>query len=75
MPQKINRPPNGTFRGDARRARDAVRGAVVQVADGDVRVVLDEPALPAPGQACVFYAGEQVLGGGIIVRGDVGAAS
>jgi tRNA-specific 2-thiouridylase len=57
------------------RARDAVRGAVVQVADGDVRVVLDEPALPAPGQACVFYAGEQVLGGGIIVRGDVGAAS
>jgi tRNA-specific 2-thiouridylase len=32
-------------------------------------VVLDEPqAAVAPGQACVFYAGERVLGGGWIRR-------
>ena len=35
---------------------------------GEVMVELDEPALPAPGQACVFYEGERVLGGGIITR-------
>jgi tRNA-specific 2-thiouridylase len=36
---------------------------------GAARVVLDEPqAAVAPGQACVFYAGERVLGGGWIRR-------
>jgi tRNA-specific 2-thiouridylase len=29
---------------------------------------LDDPALPAPGQACVFYRQDRVLGGGIIAR-------
>lgn len=34
-------------------------------------VILDEPqAAVAPGQACVFYRGERVLGGGWIRRGD-----
>ncbi len=46
------------------RAREPVRGAVI---DGD-RVRLDLPALPAPGQACVFYQGSRVLGGGFIRR-------
>ena len=50
------------------RAREAVRGAVVRTIDGATIVELDEPALPAPGQACVLYLGERVLGGGLITR-------
>ncbi len=45
------------------RARDALRPASV-TADGTV--TLDDPALPAPGQACVFYSGDRVLGGGFV---------
>ncbi len=45
------------------RARDSMHGAEV-TADG--LVTLDEPALAAPGQACVFYAGDRVMGGGFI---------
>ncbi len=45
------------------RARDKFRAASVA---SDGQVLLDEPALPAPGQACVFYAGDRVLGGGFI---------
>ncbi|MCC6716528.1 MAG: tRNA 2-thiouridine(34) synthase MnmA [Acetobacteraceae bacterium] len=48
------------------RARDTLRPArVVPHGDG-AEVVLEVPALAAPGQACVFYRGEQVLGGGFI---------
>ena len=50
------------------RARDEPRAATVRVEDGLTTVLLDEPALPAPGQACVFYDGDRVLGGGIMVR-------
>jgi len=35
-------------------------------AEGGAEVALDAPALPAPGQACVLYAGSRVLGGGFI---------
>lgn len=49
------------------RAREAPQEAEV-VNDGEVRVELDRPALAAPGQACVFYAGSRVLGGGFIER-------
>ena len=31
-------------------------------------VILDDPAMPAPGQACVFYQGARVVGGGFIER-------
>jgi tRNA-uridine 2-sulfurtransferase len=37
-------------------------------------VLLDEPALPAPGQACVFYDGDRVLGGGFIARPSTSSA-
>jgi tRNA-specific 2-thiouridylase len=48
------------------RARDSMHAAqVVPTAEG-AEVLLDEPALPAPGQACVFYQGSRVLGGGFI---------
>ncbi|MBL8643551.1 MAG: tRNA 2-thiouridine(34) synthase MnmA [Rhodospirillaceae bacterium] len=41
---------------------------------GTANVVLDEPeTAAAPGQACVFYDGERVLGGGWIARDDAKA--
>ncbi len=51
------------------RARDTARPARLHPAGAGVLVELDDPALPAPGQACVFYAADRVLGGGIIARG------
>jgi tRNA-specific 2-thiouridylase len=42
----------------------------VRTDEGGTVVVLDEAALPAPGQACVFYRGDRILGGGIINRMD-----
>jgi tRNA-specific 2-thiouridylase len=63
------RPPAHEFRCSVKlRAREAARPATVGPGGGGATVALDELALPAPGQACVFYAGEQVLGGGIIMR-------
>jgi tRNA-specific 2-thiouridylase len=50
------------------RAHDQPRPACVRTAGGETTVELDEPALPAPGQACVFYRNDRVLGGGIIAR-------
>jgi tRNA-uridine 2-sulfurtransferase len=50
------------------RARDVLRPAVVEACEDGAVVLLDEPALPAPGQACVFYDGDRVLGGGFICQ-------
>jgi tRNA-specific 2-thiouridylase len=35
-------------------------------AAGRIRVALDVPAVVAPGQACVLYDGDRVLGGGML---------
>jgi tRNA-uridine 2-sulfurtransferase len=48
------------------RGRDSLRAATVRAEGEGAVVTLAEPALPAPGQACVFYDGTRVLGGGII---------
>jgi tRNA-specific 2-thiouridylase len=49
------------------RARQAAQPALVTpTAGGTAQVRLDTPALAAPGQACVFYVGDRVLGGGFI---------
>jgi len=59
------------FRAQARvrhRAPD-VPATVHPREDGRARVVFDEPVRAvAPGQSCVLYDGEVVLGGGIILR-------
>jgi tRNA-specific 2-thiouridylase len=52
------------------RAREEPHGATVYATHDGAEVRLDAPALPAPGQACVFYDGERVLGGGFIRRPD-----
>ncbi len=52
------------------RARDVQRHAIVETRSVGAVVRLDDPALPAPGQACVFYDGDRVLGGGFITRAD-----
>jgi tRNA-specific 2-thiouridylase len=54
------------------RARDVPRPATVRATAAGAAVALDDPALPAPGQACVFYDGERVLGGGFICRPEAG---
>jgi tRNA-specific 2-thiouridylase len=54
------------------RAREEPHSATVQATANGASVRLDAPALPAPGQACVFYDGERVLGGGFIRRPSAG---
>jgi tRNA-specific 2-thiouridylase len=66
-----SRPPAATLRAWAKVRYQSTGGpAVVEVLAGDrVRVTFDEPQwAPAPGQAVVFWEGEQVLGGGTIER-------
>ena len=50
------------------RARDVPHPALVTATEDGAVVRLDAPALPAPGQACVFYREQRVLGGGFIRR-------
>jgi tRNA-specific 2-thiouridylase len=51
------------------RARDTLRPATVRRTAEGAAVTLRAPALPAPGQACVFYAGTRIIGGGVIRAG------
>jgi tRNA-specific 2-thiouridylase len=50
------------------RAREAPREAIAEWDDetGRLRVALREPNVVAPGQACVVYDGDRVLGGGFL---------
>ena len=48
------------------RARDGLRPARVVPTEDGAEVMLETAALAAPGQACVFYDGARVLGGGFI---------
>ncbi len=54
------------------RAREAPHDATIRCADGrpncHVEVELDAASLAAPGQACVMYRGNRLLGGGFIRR-------
>ena len=50
------------------RARETPHDAEIVPTGTGADVILDEAALPAPGQACVFYDGERVMGGGFIER-------
>ncbi|MGH7153217.1 MAG: tRNA 2-thiouridine(34) synthase MnmA [Acetobacteraceae bacterium] len=62
-------PPDGALRCTVKlRASEVPQPAIVSAGTDGARVLLDRPALPAPGQACVFYDGDRVLGGGFIVR-------
>jgi tRNA-specific 2-thiouridylase len=52
------------------RAREAPQPAIVVPTSWGAEVRMAAPVQPAPGQACVFYAGERILGGGFIRRPD-----
>ena len=60
----VDRPAPGLRCQVQLRAREPVRAATL----AEEGVLLDEPALPAPGQACVVYDGSRILGGGFIRR-------
>ena len=52
-----------------RSTRPAAQATVTLTREGDATVEFDEPQdAVAPGQACVFYRGDRVLGGGWIAR-------
>ena len=52
-----------------RSAMSPVAALIDVAADGTGQVLLDVPyAGPAPGQACVFYQRDRMLGGGWITR-------
>ena len=52
------------------RAGEAPQPAMVTPTPWGARVCLAQATLSAPGQACVFYEGSRVLGGGFIRRSD-----
>ena len=62
-------PPSDAFRAQAvLRYRGTPLAGWVRMRDHGAELELDAPALVAPGQAAVFYDGDEVLGGGIVAR-------
>jgi tRNA-uridine 2-sulfurtransferase len=65
--------PDGPLRLDAkiRYRTPAAPATVTPLAGGAARVVFDAPQRAiTPGQAAVFYDGDEVLGGGAILRAE-----
>ena len=62
----VRPPPEGLRCAVKLRARDVLRPATVFCTGQGAEVRLESPALPAPGQGCVMYDGDRVLGGGFI---------
>ena len=70
-------PPEGlTIQVKLRSTQAPVPATLFARPGGRAEVVLDEPEpAVAPGQACVLYDGERVLGGGWIARADAARAA
>ncbi len=67
----LSPPPAGPLACQVKlRAREVPQPATVawDAAARVLRVAPEAPAIAAPGQACVLYDGERVLGGGFIRR-------
>jgi tRNA-specific 2-thiouridylase len=63
----IDQPDDGIRATVKMRAREMPAAASITARGTGAELVLDAPALAAPGQAAVFYGGTRVLGGGFIV--------
>jgi tRNA-specific 2-thiouridylase len=64
-------PPAGPARvlAKIRHNHEPAAATLRMLADGRAEVVFDRPQRAiAPGQSCVWYQGEEVLGGGVIER-------
>jgi tRNA-specific 2-thiouridylase len=62
--------PEVTFRAEVRiRHRHVPTPSTITLHDGTATIIFSEPQrAPAPGQAAVIYSGDEVLGGGTILR-------
>ena len=62
-------PPSSRFATNVvLRYRGIALAAHVDVDRDHATLELDAPALVAPGQAAVFYDGDEVIGGGVVMR-------